>query len=272
MSTLKYSDFRINPIFTGVMTSQGDKLSHECPPHFHLDYDFTLINSGVLELRVENKILYFSSNQISAINPGSVHSGRSVGKEPLSAKNIRISKSFVNEIARVNHSDFIFPATFSELPIFNCDIVNLFEKYFDMSRDDNSHPQDVFETGWHLFNSLVDLSNDVVSKGEEERIRLNESLEVMDRLVYGKIKIADVAKAVNLSECHFIRKFKRTFGLTPYRYFMQMKLEKAFNELVKGKKVNEVAAQYGYSDQSHLNRLIKKHYGYTPQRVKSIGV
>ncbi|PIW63096.1 AraC family transcriptional regulator [Shewanella sp. CG12_big_fil_rev_8_21_14_0_65_47_15] len=270
MSTLKYSCFKVNPIFPEVMTSLGHKLSHECSPHFHLDYDFTLVTSGILELKVGNKTLFYSPNQISIINPGYVHYGKGVGKESLSTRNVRISQRFIHQIARANHPNFEFPLLFSESPIFSTAMVTLFETYFDLSRSDDSHPQEVSEMGWKLFNSLIDLSSEGKPNHSDDRRRLSKSIEIMDSDIGTKLTVADIAKAVNLSEYHFIKKFKQIFGLTPYSYFMQMKLEKAFNELIKGEKVSDVAVKYNYSDQAHLSRLIKKHYGYTPVKVKSI--
>lgn len=75
MSTLKYSDFNINPIFPDVITSQAKNLSQECSPHFHLDYEITLVTSGVLGLNVGNVKRYYSKNQLCIINPEMVHYG-----------------------------------------------------------------------------------------------------------------------------------------------------------------------------------------------------
>lgn len=270
MTNLKYSNFIINPIFPEVMTSEGNNLLDECPPHFHLDYDFTLVKCGVLELNLDGEIIFFSKAQISIINPGSVHYGKSVGKASLFTKNLRVGVRFVEEITKANFQHLFSSIIFPSYPIFNPFIISSFENFFDILRDSDSHPQTVLEAGWSLFKLILSLLDSHDIKNIKSKNQLVKSIEIMSSLVYTKIKVADIAKSINLSESHFIRTFKRDFGLTPYSYFMQIKLEQAFKELIKGRKAIDVAIKYGYADQAHLTRLIKKHYGYTPSNVKLI--
>ncbi|OUY08445.1 AraC family transcriptional regulator [Acinetobacter populi] len=269
MSTLKYSDFKVHPVFPEVVTSQVQNLSLECAPHFHLGYDFTLITSGLLELKHNNSISYFNRDQLCIINPGNVHYGKGIGKEPLSIKNIRISQNFMHEIIITQEKHRLIPLIFPQCAIFDQNVIHLFKTYFDVARQAQKPPQDVLDAGWKLFYALIEFADEMVLLGNE-RNQLLKSIEIMQQAVDKTIKISDIAQAVHLSEYHFIKKFKQIFGLTPYSYFMQMKLESAFYTLIQGKKIQDVANQYGYADQAHFNRLIKQHYGYTPLAVKKI--
>ncbi|MBD1557135.1 AraC family transcriptional regulator [Vibrio sp. S9_S30] len=270
MSTLKYSNFKINPIFPDVMTSQADNLSQECFPHFHLDFDITLITSGVLQLKIGNVTNFYSKNQICIINPGMVHCGEGVGSDLLSTKNVRVKPEFMLNVAKMDNAEHPETLHFDTTPIFNPELSGLFQHYFDLSRDKNSPPQMVSDAGWDLFSALVNHSSDSHKSVLGKPIHGCSEIDLMKDKVREKLNIQDLATKMNLSEYYFIKKFKKHYGITPYSFFMQMKLESAFNALIKGKKIKEVAHEFGYSDQAHLNRLLKKHYGYTPIEVRKI--
>lgn len=268
MGTLKYSDFNINPIFPDVMTSQAESLSKECSPHFHLDYDITLVTSGVLRLNVGNLKRYYSENQLCIINPEMVHCGG--GSELISTKNLRIKPEFMLKVAKMKNPGNPNVVNFDTAPVFDPRTTEQFLNYFDLSRNENSSPQMVSDAGWDFFSTLLDHSCDVIPGELGKPVRGINEIDLMREQVREKINIHDLATRMNLSEFYFIKKFKKQYGLTPYHFFMQMKLESAFGELIKGKRIKEVAHEYGYSDQAHFNRLIKKHYGYTPVEVRKI--
>ncbi len=270
MSTLKYSDFNINPIFPDVITSQAENLSEECSPHFHLDYDITLVTSGVLQLTVGNVTRYYSENQLCIINPGMVHCGEGVGGELLSTKNLRITPDFILKVAKMKSPDHPNVLYFDTTAVFDSELTGLFLNYFDHSRNKTSSPQMVSDRGWDFFSTLVEHSCDALSSEFDKRVHSMNEIDLMREQVRGKINIHDLATRMNVSEYYFIKKFKKQYGLTPYNFFMQMKLESAFKELIKGKKIKEVVYEFGYSDQAHFNRLLKKHYGYTPVEVRKI--
>ncbi|SIO95797.1 AraC family transcriptional regulator [Vibrio spartinae] len=270
MSTLKYSDFKISPIFPDVMTSQAENLAQECSPHFHLGYDITLVTTGVLKLKVGNLKRYYSENQLCIINPGMVHCGEGVGGQLLSTKNLRIKPEFMLKVAKIKFPTAPNTLHFDTAPVFDPSLTELFLNYFELSRSETSSPQKVSDTGWDLFTALVEHSCDASPSEFGKPVHGMNEIDLMHEKVREKINIPDLAARMNLSEYYFIKKFKKQYGITPYRFFMQVKLESAFSELMNGKQIKEVAHEFGYSDQAHFNRLLKKHYGYTPVEVRKI--
>lgn len=73
-----------------------------------------------------------------------------------------------------------------------------------------------------------------------------------------------LAAAVNLSPFHFARVFRRATGMPPYAWLKQLRLDQARGLFKLGLAPAAVAAQLGFSDQSHLNRQFKQAYGVTP--------
>ncbi|MDD2544799.1 MAG: AraC family transcriptional regulator [Burkholderiaceae bacterium] len=76
--------------------------------------------------------------------------------------------------------------------------------------------------------------------------------------------IASMARHMNMSHQGFSRAFQKYFGVTPIFFRNQIKLEIAENLLLQGNKPIDVATMCGFSDQAHLNRVLKASRGHTP--------
>jgi AraC family transcriptional regulator len=64
--------------------------------------------------------------------------------------------------------------------------------------------------------------------------------------------------------------FKKSTGLAPHQYVMTRRLEKAKDLLHHTKKtIADIAIQTGFSDQSHLTRLLRRHTGLTPKEIRN---
>ena len=79
------------------------------------------------------------------------------------------------------------------------------------------------------------------------------------------IGLDDLARVAGLSRFHFARAFRVSSGISPYRYILKRRLERARTMLAHGRSVlADVANATGFADQSHLTRAIKNRYGVTP--------
>ena len=78
------------------------------------------------------------------------------------------------------------------------------------------------------------------------------------------IRLATLARQVNLSVFHLIRLFRRATGLPPCGYLEQVRVLRAQTMLLAGASLSEVAYATGFSDQSHFTRRFKRVFGVTP--------
>ena len=82
---------------------------------------------------------------------------------------------------------------------------------------------------------------------------------------YGEdLALEDLAAAAALSPFHFIRVFTRATGLPPHAWLMQYRAHRARVMLRQGLPIDDAACRAGFADQSHLNRVFKRLFGYTP--------
>ncbi|WP_439394638.1 helix-turn-helix domain-containing protein [Bradyrhizobium sp. PMVTL-01] len=83
-------------------------------------------------------------------------------------------------------------------------------------------------------------------------------------------ELEQLAREAGISEYHFIRCFKASFGLSPYQFVIRKRLDRAV-EMIRESPLplSEVAVACGFSDQSHMTRAFKRILGITPGVVRS---
>lgn len=102
------------------------------------------------------------------------------------------------------------------------------------------------------------------------RHQLHETLEYIQEHLAEEIPLRKLAELAGLSPYHFCRVFKHTTGLSPHRYLIQQRVERARQLLLSGTlRIAEVATRVGFCDQSHLTAHFRKHYGVTPRSFRS---
>jgi PAS domain S-box-containing protein len=80
-----------------------------------------------------------------------------------------------------------------------------------------------------------------------------------------KITVAQLADHVHLSERQLHRRFIETFGISPQAFILKVRLQAACELLQRGDhRVNEVAREAGFSDQSAFGLRFRQHMGITP--------
>jgi AraC family transcriptional regulator len=85
------------------------------------------------------------------------------------------------------------------------------------------------------------------------------------------IDLADMASVAGCERFRFARAFKQTVGVSPYRYVVRKRIERARTLIAAGRhSLAEIAVMSGFSDQSHLHQWIKRTCGVTPGQLLPI--
>ena len=96
------------------------------------------------------------------------------------------------------------------------------------------------------------------------QLRRAEEMLLVDS--YRITTITEIARACGLSRGHFSKAFKASTGSTPHRWFARCRMEKAKRDLLhSSKSIAQIAADCGFSDQSHLTRAFQQATGVAPR-------
>ena len=111
---------------------------------------------------------------------------------------------------------------------------------------------------------LLDTSNGLDS------VKLRTVLDLMGGHISEGISVPEVAEYVDMSASYFSHQFKKSIGLTPHQYIVQQRIEMA-RRLLKQKpdlSLADVAAECGFTHQSHLGRVFKEYTGITLKQYR----
>jgi AraC-like DNA-binding protein len=83
----------------------------------------------------------------------------------------------------------------------------------------------------------------------------------------GVIHLSDMAEECGLSVSHFTRAFKASFGVSPYRWLLERRIDRAKALLLANAlPIVEIAMRTGFSDQAAFTRIFWRIVGDSPAR------
>jgi AraC family transcriptional regulator len=82
------------------------------------------------------------------------------------------------------------------------------------------------------------------------------------------IEASALAEIDGRSPFHFTRVFARSVGMTPHRYVVHLRLQRALEMMRDGRHgLADIAAATGFADQSHLSRWVRRVHGVSPSEL-----
>ncbi len=118
-----------------------------------------------------------------------------------------------------------------------------------------------------IFAELPRLSSTLPSAGSFDLAALDQfMLEHLDR----DLSLDELAQFAGLSRYHFSKKFKQLTGTSPMRYFNQVKIKQACQQLdTSTHTIRDIGQSLGFDDPYYFSRLFKKVMGVSPQNYRS---
>jgi AraC family transcriptional regulator len=92
---------------------------------------------------------------------------------------------------------------------------------------------------------------------------------MMSENLDGSVRLSELARECGLSVSHFTRAFRKSFGMSPYRWLLERRIDHAKVLLVTGDlPIANIAMQSGFSDQAAFTRVFGRIVGNSPSRWK----
>jgi transcriptional regulator GlxA family with amidase domain len=105
---------------------------------------------------------------------------------------------------------------------------------------------------------------------EELNRRMLRARDAMDRTYAMPLDITHLAEVASVSEAHFIRTFKATFGETPHRYLQRRRVERAMFLLRETERsITDICMDVGFNSLGTFSRTFSEIVGDTPTEYRN---
>ena len=109
----------------------------------------------------------------------------------------------------------------------------------------------------------------VLHKGGLASRPLQRVIEYINEHLQDELSLVELARTAQLSPHHFATVFKASTGISPHRYVIERRIDRARDLLRRDDKtISEIAYAVGFSSQSHLTANFRRMMGMTPRKFR----
>jgi AraC family transcriptional regulator len=240
---------------------------------FNSDYVFTISNVTPPPILVDGKEYQFQKSRLIVYPPG-VFIQTTVSGPADNYTCINMKASYLEDIAKqVTGRPSVFKRLQNPCSTSLAASVQRFFNEFDAYSD--NCPLMIQSLSTELAIEIL-RSTGVAGRDNKARPGARErAVEIARDYIHSyysaDISLDDICTVLSLNRYYFIRLFKEHTGMTPYRYLITYRLEKA-RELLNKKScsIEEAAALCGFVSASHFISSFRKAYGMTPGQYREI--
>ena len=254
----------------GVEVLGARFLKHRFAPHTHDTWAIGAVLNGAQDNAARDGIHQIvASGELTAIPPGEPHAGRLAGTAECEYAMIyvpdRLLRDDTREMGAV-HLNLKVDALADD------GLARRLASFVRLAL--NSGASDLLVQGeWVSLIDALTKRYGEAKVGPFERMTggggVNRARAFLEDHWSQAVTLEDLAREAQMSPTYFCRQFSRTHGLSPHRYQVVLRVNRAKDLLACGARIADVAALTGFSDQSHLGRHLKSCLGVTPGEIAS---
>lgn len=239
----------------------------DCRPDYRIErkdsceWVFEYMISGEGTFRSGKNIYTPKAGDVYIAHFGSNHEYRTSGDNPWKKIWFNIRGTLVSDLMRIYDMERI-----EYMP--GCPgLERVFRECLESMRE---NPDDAHETATlathKLLYHLSLAAHDMKPAPGNAVIRAKK---ILDENICGNISVSGLAQECGKSPSQITRLFCDAYGTTPYKYFLDRKLELAKVMLDNSDRlVKEIAEQLGFDDAYYFSNLFKRKFGKSPEAFR----
>jgi len=252
---------------TDIETLRAHFKGHAYDPHWHDSYLIGVTEQGVQQFHCRREKHTSTPGRTFFLEPGEIHDGDTRNPKGFTYRQLYLPQNWLKQQLKT---------LFEQCP-------DNFELSVDSTlSDDRRLAMAVSQAFLTLHTEEVQILRDGALDGMLELMTqhlywrkvssnkgLNQpvALKTKDYLhahLRSNIGLQEIAQDIGCDRFRLNREFKRSFGLSPHAYLIQLRLVEARHLLRLGYEPADIATDLCFSDQSHLGRWFKRAYRLTP--------
>jgi len=241
-------------------------VEHAYPRHSHDYYVITLIERGRQSFTHRGTKHLTSPGGVILINPDAVHTGEAVDEKGFQMRSLYPTTSHMETAALelTGHPQAL--PFFKEVRIDHpWAMKSLLSLHQAISED--ADPLECESRFLWFLARLIERYGNIPSGAErlgKEKEAIRQARRYLQEHFARGVSLNELAEHVALSPYYLLRVFRAEVGMPPHAYLESVRIREAQRLIESGKPLAEVAAEVGFSNQSHLTHRFKQIIGATP--------
>ena len=256
------------------------------PIHWHEEIEFTIINQGIGEYKIDLIPYTLEKGDLVLIKPFSLHSIYQVDNKSMHWSTMVFNLNMLNSavtdgclikyFAPILNNEHQLPLIIKKNSKGYDELFITITKIFDCYNSKGiAFEIELKSLLYHFFGLLY--KYDLIVKNKATPLSSDVTNKIKIILNYIKenymkdISIKDMCSICNFSEYHFMRFFKKYIGMTCIEYINTYRLEIASKLLdTTDNSIMDISFEVGFNNVSYFNKLFKSKYKLTPREFREI--
>lgn len=259
-----------DPRVAGLSCLHADFTTHDYAPHAHDGFVIAVTEEGGAEFTSRGEVAEASPAVLLVFNPDEPHSGRMGRSRRWRYRSLYLAEAAIADVARLLGLEAV--PHFTRNRISDPDLIGAFlDLHHALDGGDDPLLRRELLTGSfgrlfrrHGSGPRLEAAGGAPAQFARVAALLRERYATT-------LSLEEMAVAAGLTPFQLIGLFKRTAGLTPHAYLVQLRLQAAMRALKAGVPIAEAATAAGFYDQSALTRHLKQSFGVTPLQFARAG-
>lgn len=256
----------------GLEWAAADFPEHQFTPHRHDGYVVGVTGKGVQRFTYRGAERLSLPGEVFLLHPDERHDGRPGTAAGFGFRAVYLSPDHV--LAALDQSALPFsPEPVHDVQAVSELVLSVFDDWSGGEPDELA----VNDAVCQMADLFERVSNQHGSPGKARRRkridplirRVREDLMLVSDV---PVMIRDLERRHGIDRFTLSRDFRRAFGVTPSRFILLRRLDRARVMLRQGLALADVAVTAGFADQSHMTRHFRATYGLTPGRWRDMQV
>ncbi len=256
-----YKDERL-PFIEVRYTKNSSKHYKE---HLHKTFSIGAIDKGEVLYKVKDKEALLKPGSLALIPPLHIHSCNPINNKARSYYMIYIDKDYA---ANIQNSLF-YNVTFLEPTTILLNNPTLYKEYIELVKlfIDKSFLLEK-EQKLILFLEKIFLQTLQNKKVIFTSKIVQDAKEILSSDLDQELSLEELAQKLNCNPYTLLRNFKKEFGITPFSFRLNLRIELSKKLLSKGLELPQIALKCGFFDQSHFQKYFKNIVLITPKEYQ----
>ncbi len=258
-----------DPVLNNLEMLRATYVTHTFSRHTHEGYAIGVIEAGVEEFTYQGAAHRAPAGSVVIIHPGEVHTGNAGTPAGWTYRMLYPEVTLVQKATSELVGQRQMQLPYFPNPVIQDQQLAAQLHHLHIAMENSTIPLERESPFlWTLAQMVMRYADDrpyLAPVGQEHSVvqRIQDYLRANYADTISLEQLADIA---NLKPLRLLRVFRKEVGLPPHAYLVQVRVTRAKVLLSMAVPIAQVAADTGFTDQSHLTRHFKRLVGVTPRQ------